>query len=368
MNYYEAVVKGDGNEMCRENSVTLKGTYVKRLENGEIEEIPINVTRNFHVDWYGEANYKVSNAISDTSSLSKNQADVILDKTNEALNIKFEIGISDDKYELKRKSIHIKGTLPKLNTYSPVDMKIIEKHTQKEIPVSYNTNTREFEGEYIKDDYGVQYFYIQITYPANAYKNMEQQIKVPIEAYANCYNNPHDGFKNPYKTNVSKKTFNVQVGGLPFLLGIDIFNKNKQSVTIDNENEYIISKKTPWKMYQGISGEEDIDETYLTQWSLWTRGESGNITLRDVDNFFIKTNGKNESMQSTSNYVKTTVQMWNSNKPCFLDENGRVEIYNDETNELLTTFFKKDFDEKINNQTSSSNNSRINFFIYFESK
>ena len=342
------------NDYNKINSVVLTGTHVEILEDGSTKETKVEKKVEFQVDWYGTLNVRWSMFNSQT-----NDADVILDKDNNLLNIEFGLGLQDVKGEdsqLKFKTGHIEGILPEINGYAPTEVKLTNNIYGSTI--TYDKDTRKFiiEGnDFESDDYGYRE-YIQVSYPIEAYNaetDSEKSIEVQVKGWIEGYNNPNEEFQNPYKSNEVEETLkiklirNVTVPSISCRVGEYIYTNNSY---IDN-SQYMVSKEKPARIYNGISTEEKEDYYEVVWYVVFNRnnGELPNgVILKeskygDKSDEFIKSDSSTDSMKNLTTNIG--IYFYTSYLDETLGENGWLKVYNDDTDELLVTFTKDNWSQ-----------------------
>ena len=331
------------------NSVVLTGTHVEVLEDGSIKETQIEKKVEFQVDWYGTLNIRWGSSTNQT-----NGADKILDTENNALNIKFGVGLTDSKVtssQLLFKTGHIEGILPEINGYVPTEVKLTSNNYGSSI--SYNKETRKFviEGNDFDDgDYSYSES-IEVNYPLEAYNaetDSEKSIEVSVKGWIEGYNNPNEEFQNPYKSNEVEKTLTIKL--MREVSNPKIYCYVGDYLRIYNYFDYnrMVSKEKPARIYNGLSTEE-TEDYYKVGWEVSFSYDNeyllpNGLILKESKNEdksdeFIKQDESIDSMENlTSNVGVYFSYIDDLNE--ILGENGWLKVYNDETDELLVTFTK----------------------------
>lgn len=350
-----SAIGNDTSNYSKENSVTFSGTYVDSSGN----EKTFTKTVPFVIDWYGET---------DASITPKTQTVEIKEMNSlvkeEGLELNFDIKTAESKNQLLLESSEITGTIPEFNGYKPTSVKI----SGTNVTYTYDAETSTYtatkssiideNGKITSNAYsytssGTKYstFNFTIIYPAEAYQELGEdvtsfELAIPVEAINKGYNNPNesDGFTNPYVSNTAtgvvtttwrKKqeisqtyspSFSVYVGtymGTPYY-------------------DYVVSKKKPINIYNGISLEEK-DDKYIVQWRAYT-GTNGitdgiimNETTGKTDQF-LNTSAKYDSMEE----ITTNTGIYFSGTDT-LKSDGWIKVYDAETNTLLKTFTANDW-------------------------
>ena len=354
------------NDYSKINSIVLTGTHVEELADGSTKETKIEKRVEFQVDWYGTLDIELLSSNNQT-----NDADIILDKEQGLLNIKFNVNLLDTKTsssQLLFKTGHIEGILPEINGYSPTDIRLVNDHYGSTI--SYDEHTRKFtiEGNDF-DDNDYQYIlYIELSYPLEAYNsenNSEKSIEIPVKGWIEGYNNPNDEFQKIYKSNEVDTTLTIKlmreviVPSINCIVGDDL-NIYKYNVG----SNYIVSKEKPARIYNGIS-ETETEDYYRVQWTVSFSRNNGylqnGVILKeskegDKSDEFIKSDKSTDSMEN----VTTNVGIYlHDNLNIILGENGWIKVYNDDEigGEPIVTFTKENW---------SQYNSEENMYKYAE--
>lgn len=342
----------EGNKETGKNTITFTGTYVtSEGEKSFTKTVPITV------DWYGQVNCNIEPR---PSTIYYTSADEYLKA--EGLELKFDAIVYESQNQLIMSNSSIYGTIPELNGYKPLSVKI----SGTNVTYTYDEETGNFtaernavideNGRVTSNAYTYSYsngtkyntFNFTVIYPKEAYEAMGEdvasiELAVPLEAINKGYNNSHeeDGFINPYTSETAKATvvatwrkdsgtvasFNIYVGsymGSPY-------------------NQYVISKKKPINIYQGISLEEK-DDNYTVQWRAYTgtNGETDGIVMQE-------TTGKSDEFKDVTN-KNTSMENLTANKGIYfsgatntLGETGWIKVYNADTDTVIKTFTNNDW-------------------------
>ena len=342
-----AAIGNNINNYSKVNSVTLTGIYVT-----EAGEIPVEKTVEFNVDWHGTTKASIYNASQST------YIDSLIDEENGKLNLSFTVNTEELNKELLLSKNHVEAEIPELNGYAPLEV----VYTGSNAEVNYNAETRIItldrtssigeDGTVTNKLSTTNSYSIKVTYPLEAYTSLgvnSVQLKIPVSTYYEGYNNTNEEFTNPYKSNTAKTTIvatykkYVEVGTNA---GIDITVGNYISTPT---RRYVVSKQKPMKLYNGQS-EEEKDDTYIVKWQgyIGTNTELNTITMQETQNGqeqvvdqFIKTDSTEESMED----VTSNVGIYFSGMDDLLGEEGYIKVYDEETNNLLVTFTKSDWNK-----------------------
>ncbi len=339
------------NNYSKVNSVTFTGTYV----NENNEEIAIEKTVEFNVDWYGETKAEIYS----TSSTKTNLSDRINEEEG-IISLDFTINTREANQELILKINHTEAEIPQLNGYDPINVTYTGNAT-----FNYDAETRKvvLEREAVVSEDGTvttsvartNSYTIKVVYPLEAYESIGEDtvsIRIPVNTRYDGYNNPSEEFENPYISNTATATLAANYRnptGTVARFDITV-GKSISTPTF----RYIVSKQKPLRIYNGLSDME-TDDTYQVRWEAYTGtdGASNGLVMKEtkngetqkVDNF-IKTDSSKASMEE----VTTNVGIGFSGADNLLKEDGWIKVYDEETGDLLATFTKNDW-----NKYTSSN-------------
>ena len=357
-----AALGNNSSNMSAINSITLTGTHVA----ADGTRTAINKTIDLNMDWYGTAVTEIPNYINGSRNLNQiNPNTDVIDQDNQEAVFKVTFGMQETKNELILSKAHLSGTIPQLNGYDPISVEAVTSN----VNFSYDEQTRVFiveksavldeNGKVKKQCYDNNYylngeinrynkFTLKITYPLEAYTTGEVttvELRFPIEAYYEGFNNTNDEFMNPYKSNIAKATAVITFsnpGGS--IARFDVYVGKRINYP---SYEYIVSKEKPLKIYNDISDEES-DDTYMVKWLAAIGNVSGDqgITLKETENGkeqvsdqFIKSDASSDSMEN----IVSNIGIGFSNPITSLGEDGWIRVYNDETGDLIHEFTKADW-------------------------
>ena len=349
------------NNYSKVNNITITGTHV--ADDGT--ETKINKTINFDVDWYGTATARIS-----TTNIRTEVEDMGTLTNGENLNLSFNIRTTETTNQLLLKKSQITGTIPELNGYKPKSVTI----TGNNITYTYNEETRQFtaQREATVEDNGVitstantsstsyeksNTYTLNVVYPAEAYNSEDMstiELLIPVTTYYEGYNNPNEQFENPYISNTASTT--VIATWRKKLPPQQVVYSPRYEIVVGKYVQspsgyrYVISKEKPLKIYNGIS-ENENEDYYTVRWYAYTgtNGESTGLvikedqdgsTTRSTDTF-IKKDATTQSMEE----LTTNVGIYFSSPQLLLGTEGWIKIYNDETNELITTFTSNNWND-----------------------
>ena len=343
------------NNYSKVNSVTLTGTYVYTDEEGQEQNIEISKTVDFTVDWHGRTSASISNTYQ-----SKYIEDLI-DEENGKINLTFTVNTNETRQELLLGKNHTEVEIPELNGYAPLEV----VYTGSNATTNYNeetkiltlerTSTLAEDGTVTNKLSASNSYSVRVTYPLEAYTSLgtdSVQLRIPASAYYEGYNNTNDEFTNPYVSNTAKATI---VANFQKYQG----TQSRFDITVGNyvsspTYRYIVSKQKPLRLYNGQS-EEERDDTYIVKWQAYigTNSNLGSIVMKETQNDseqvvdqFIKSDSTEESMED----VTTNVGIYFSGADRMLGTDGYINVYDEETDNLLVTFTSNDW-----NRYTSSN-------------
>ena len=339
-------IQNNINNYSRDSKVVFTGTYV----DDEGHETPLRKEIDLKVEWYGDL-YTTING--------KNYASVYNFYTSEmeSNTVEFEVMVSENTREMLMKENSLTLTIPALKGYDAIDAKCLnenvesnyDEHTHK-LTLTRKTEPNsegiiENKIEYINN------YKIQINYPQDALDVIDnyEEINVPVEGYYVGYNLDAEGFENPLKSNVAEKTFSLVFEKEP---SGEVFNfrTNIEDKRYVNEpfTGYAFSKQSLIDLLNG-NGIENFE--YIVSWKA-IRGISGtvtNVTMKEKQDS--ESYGDKYDGTSFADYVSNKSMFFTSDLS-FMNANGSVSIYNNDTNELIKTFT---YDEiKRYNSTSSA--------------
>ena len=350
-----SAIGNDTTKYSKENSVTFSGTFVDTDGNETTfsKEVP------FTVDWYGETHVEI-----DPKSQTVEVTEMNDLSTEDGVKLNFNIRTVENKNQLSISSSEISGTIPELNGYKPTSVKI----SGTNVTYTYDAETSEFTaqrtavlnetGVITSNGYSYSYssgnryteFNFEITYPEEAYTALGQdvtsfELAIPIQAVTRGYNNPNeeDGFISPYVSNTATgivtTTWKKHVGQLyDFAIYVGTYMGSPY-------NTYVIQKKKPLNIYNGISAEEKND-TYLVQWRAYTgsNGATDGIIMNETTgktDSFLNTSAKYESMDE----LTTNVGIYFSGANNALNSDGWIKVYDADTDTLINTFTEEDWSD-----------------------
>ena len=352
--YGSVIITAD--DYSKINSIILTGTHVEVLEDGNTKETQIEKRVEFKVDWYGTLGCDWHLSIPTNQT---NEADTILDTNNNLLNIQFKLGLRDlelGNSQLIFKTGHIEGILPEINGYAPTEIKLTSNSYGSTI--TYDEDTRKFIIESNDFDYN-DYNYsegIEVSYPLEAYNeetDSEKSIEVSVKGWIEGYNNPNSEFQNPYKSNEVEKTLKIKLMRTVTVPKVECFVGYDVHISDYNINisDDIVSKEKPGRIYNKIS-ETETEDYYRVWWRVGFKKDNGELSngviLKESkdgkqSDEFIKSDKSKDSMESLTTNVGIYFSTTYLND--ILGEDGWIKVYNDETDELVVTFTKDNWNQ-----------------------
>ena len=359
-----AAIGNDTTKYSKVNSVTLTGTHVA----ADGTRTQINKTVEFNMDWYGTTKAEIPSYIAGVKNLNQSKDNTnVVDEENEQAVFEFDIGIQETNNQLILSKTHLEGTIPQLNGYDPAKVEIVDSNAT----FTYDEATRVFQVEKLTElnadgtvsmqcydgTYsGARYnkFKLKVIYPLDAYNTTGSdtvELKIPVNAYYEGYNNTNTEFSNPYKSNIAAGTIVVtyskptgDVARFDVIVGKYMSSPSWK---------YIVSKKKPLRIYNEISTEEN-DDTYIVKWygSTGSEGQSTGMTMKETKNGeaqvidqFIKADSTTERMEN----ITTNIGIYFGDSISLLGENGWIKVYDDETGNLIHEFTKADWSKYTEN-------------------
>lgn len=350
-----SAIGNDTSKYSKENSVTFSGTFVDSDGN----EKAFSKTVPFMVDWYGTVNAQIEPK---AQTVEVKQMEDL--SQEEGLELKFDIRTSETNNQLIMSGSEISGTIPELNGHKATSVKIAGtnvtytydaetgKYTAKREAV-LDENGKVTSNAYSYTSWTTRYntFNFTIVYPIEAYQEMGEditsfQLAIPVEAVNKGYNNPNeeDGFVNPYisdtATGIVTTTWRLkqeQTYSASFSIYVGSYMGTPY-------NGYVVSKKKPINIYNGISLEEK-DDKYTVQWRAYTgtNGVTDGIIMNESANKtdqFLNTSAQYASMEE----LTANIGIYFSGASKTLKSDGWIKVYDADTGTLLKTFTANDWE------------------------
>lgn len=316
-------------------TVTLRGYHVADDEEGT--RTPIEKTVNLKVDWYGEVEAKIPYL-----SLSKSKSDIVTN--NNTVKFYVDIDTKENIDELLLAENQTTVEIPQLNGYNPSKVTTSAEYSYDETTRTLTItrkSTVDADGNITKSLARRNTYTVTIEYPIDAYVETADTfvMEIPVSTYYAGYNNENEPFVSPLQSNIAKDIVVIKYSepkGYIYNFDIEIGEYVR--------NKYVISKKLPLKIYSGKEVESTKDY-YTVRWKL----DSG--TLGDITEVEIKETPEEytDKFLNTSNEFTSMLKYINNIGIYFtgasssLGNDGYINIYNDETDELIHTFTKADW-------------------------
>ena len=349
----------DINNYNKVNSITFSGIHVA----DDNTETKIEKTVDFNIDWYATVSAEIANHFGNDDFDYVNQEQKIgsmIDEENNEINLKFSVLMRENKGEAFLSKAQIEMDVPNLNGYDPIRVEVKDAdYNYDELTkklVASKTASVDENGKITKNIYQLALnkrytkFDVTVTYSLEAYKtigaeSVEAQFKT--RAFYEGFNNPNEEFNNPYKSNVATNTINIAFRTMIVGEGasIDVYTGK----FVYNPQRYIVSKENALKIYDGISTK--ATENYEVLWCLRNGYESEHKMIKTVvkeetSDLLVKNDGTEVSMQD----MLSNVGIYFTNCNTGLYDDGYIKLYNDDTDELIETFTKENWNKytKIN--------------------
>ncbi|MBR2705437.1 MAG: hypothetical protein IKE91_08205, partial [Clostridia bacterium] len=336
------------------NRVVLTGTYV----DDEGIETPIEKSIDLTVDWYGTT----KTIVNKNNLLQTKEMKTLIE--NDTVKVKFEAVVTETEEELILQKQVAELKIPDLNGYAATNAYTTTSRANsqfdsenKTLTITNNANVKQNGDVQVAIARGNTYEVV-VEYPLEAYEAANGgniSLDFPIKGYNYGYNNPNTEFSNPYVSSDSNTITVVYTadadpgeGGQTI---IPTGNTSEYSVGISVGDfvysktigsEYRISQDTILERYSG-SLYEDVEDTYTVRWYayIFDSNKISKITLeeetvsenRRTDDF-TKLNLEKTSMRD----YETTVGISFENASKILGSNGYIKLYNAETDTLIETF------------------------------
>ena len=334
-------------------TVTLTGTHVAN----DGVETPINKVIELTNDWYGVTKAEINAEIGGNKILSqKLNYEELFDDNKEEMNISFLVAMQETKKQLIIKDAVMTALIPSINGYAPIKVEA----TGINISYFYNPATQIIEvyrGASTDKDGNIttvatdnkrnNIFEVTATYSKETYESISKsytELKIPITGFYKGYNNQNSEFDNPYTSNVASGIiYTVIKKGTES----GVTAKVKVGKWLDNPySRYVVSKKKPLQIYNGLG--EGGEDYYPVEWIVGSDDNysfDGTVIKENelegnrVSDIFVTSQGTEESMED----FVSNVGIYFERADSFLENDGEIKVYNDETNELIVTFNKSNW-------------------------
>ena len=350
-----SAIGNDVNKYSGINKVILTGTHVA----SDGTETKIRKEIDLQVDWYNTPHAEIPYTYAGNQK-NRNQSynnTNIINTENNTLDLSFKL-VEQETGNLARLSkVYIEGEIPELNGYAPTDVEI----TGENVTYTYDKETRKYtaQREAVLDDngniiktansgsyekYRYNEFNVKVSYPLEAYETLginTLTLNIPIRGYYEGYNNPNEEFDNPVRSNVAEDIIGiVYQNGSGDVIGYDV----KVGQYVPNPYDaWVVSKDKATKEYNNEPDEKE--DTYEVMWSV-ARGNDGTITSvklnetsTNYSDKFLTTDNKYISMED----IVTNKGIYFYGAANMFGRDGYINVYNDETGELLHQFTANDW-------------------------
>ena len=195
----------------------------------------------------------------------------------------FSVKINEIQEELILKENEVTLTIPKLNEYSPLDVKCTNSNVESEYDES--TGVLKIKRSSKIDENGIvtdalsryNTYTVSVTYPKEAYEKITSytELHIPVSGYYTGYNNKNEQFQNPYQSNIEN--------GI-----IVVFFRETQKGKIYNFYVDFMDKQTVYQPYKrSVISKQDIlnlydredsvkSKEYTVRWTV-SRGSEGEV-------------------------------------------------------------------------------------------
>ena len=338
-----AAIGNDTNKYSIEdNTITLTGTHVS--DNGERTEI--SKTVYLINDWHGTT-------MTELNSYYLNQEYNIedaLDEANATINVKFKVNPIERQKELIISNQHLELDVPELAGYKAISVSVdnsnaVVNYDSEAGKATVDLNATINENGVVTSTVSKNVTYtVTYTYPYEAYQQADKDgftLNIPIDATYTGYNNATGEFTNPYVSNVAEQAISVLYGTPKGENAIVQIKVGEYS-----DGRYVVSKEKPINIYNNVESEE-LEDTYKVRWDIYTGTQALNVPviLREQDaNYTDKFMDVNANYIDMLDYIEN-VGIYFENPSYLLGEDGYINVYNDETDELLHTFTKDEWNK-----------------------
>ena len=361
------------NNYSNTSKIIFDGIYV----NSNDEEIPLHKEIELTVDWYGKVQ---------TSLNTSGKATYYYDNMTSS-QIKFSFTGNETLNQILLKDAIATATIPTLNGYDAISAEPSVSGINYEFENGVLTMTKSST----VDDNGIitnslsksNTFTINVTYPLEAYEtiNSYTELKVPVTCQYVGYNNPDEQCTAMSTSNVAEGVVTIVFTKTPeatpeqvYSHSFDVQIMNKQHV-YKPSSRYVMSKQDLLNLYDNADYEGNYE--YTVRWYAYS-GNAAKI------NSFKMNETVNEGNAYGDKYDEIVLDEYTANKGIYfanadnaLGENGEIRVYNNDTNELIETFTKDnwntysannvyEYDESIKHirvETSSPNESTY-LYVY----
>ena len=322
------------NNYCKEATITLTGTHVS--DDGKTQT-PINKTVKVIVDWHGDVGAKITG-----TKINKNIEDIQI--TENTVNFQLNLQTQEPIQKLLLKENVITAEIPQFNGFNPINVTTTGDYTydkETRILTARKSSIVDENGNISQALARQNTYTVNIEYPVEAYvlEANSVTLEIPLTTYYVAYNNSNEQFENPITSDIAKDIVAISYrkpSGYVYNFDITVGKYSRR--------RYTVSKKKPIQIYNGIT-EETTEDYYDVTWYLST-GNQGEVTSavmketpeKYTDEFLNTSQQFSSMLEYTDN-----IGIYFSGASSALGENGYINVYNDETNELIHTFTKQDW-------------------------
>ena len=335
-----ANIGNDTTNYSKQSTITLTGTYIDDNNN----ETEINVTRNVTIDWYGNI----------SASLYTKNSKYYYNNLNTDI-ISFDYYVYENEEDLLLKDIISTAVIPDLNGFAPTNVTCINRGVDAQYDEQTKTITLKRSSSV--DENGIiqnslsrnNSFTINVTYPQQAFDqiNSYTTLEIPITGQYVGYNNKNEEFENPINSNIANGkviiVFEEQVE-TGYAYNFDIKFADKKYV-FKPYSRYVISKQDLLNLYD--------NEEYIADYDYEVNWYANKGNLEKVNSFIM-----NETINQESSYGdkfdEFVMDNYTLNKGIYftnadnvLGSAGTINVYNNDTNELIKTFTCEDWNKYI---------------------
>ncbi len=323
------------------NKVKLTGTVHNNITG---EDTAIEKVVAYEVDWYE------TDITATIGSDYKTEYVSVTDDSTANAKVKYNFNTYASTKTLL-KGAYITGTIPKLNGYEPVSVKI----SGTNVTSTYDPTTLSFSAkrEAVLDDTlitsqvytykknGIAYneWQVEIEYPAEAsYDNAA--LAMPVKAWYEGYNNLKPTYTNPITSNIAEKALvakyvpDVSGDGDPTVFATQISLGSYSSALAKS----YINKTAAIKLFSDEAAEKKTTYNEYLSLKLLSHNKydiTNNVIINVLDQRF----NASESITSVTNYKTMSI----SSAETYLGASGYIKLYNAETDELIHIFTALDW-------------------------
>ena len=356
---HTAAIGNDISKYSKVNKVILRGVHVKDdgTETYVVKEV------EFPVDWYSTVKTEIPFTYAGDNENKYQHYGIgnLVDEKNQIVKTTFKVVAQEINNKLLLSKSYIEAEIPLLNDYEPLTVEVKGTNigfeydpatrivkAYRDVTVNGNLVTSQ---AYAKQYHNTRYneYEITVTYPLEAYTTLGVNVinlVVPVRAYYEGFNNPNEEFGSPIRSNLAEDVINItyEYGGGDVVA----FNVQVGKYVQNPYNSWVVSKAKPDRAYNNYMQEDfeyEVDR-YDVLWEIG-RGKEGtvsNIIARETDK-----NPTDQIITTDNRYIDIddfvkNVGLYLYVPGLMLGENGYVDVFNDETNELIHRFTSEDWD------------------------